>query len=145
MVKPIFEYKVSDKFLQVWSNVLTKEIEPNKDTYTIYLTVTLNDQPISCCEIIELDPENYLIQNIAVLPQIRHQMVAQYTLRFAETKIRDIGGMNSIVRVEPQYENHYRKLGFHEHLDGEIIQENNIKKIEMIRILRIKKSRKKRD
>ncbi|MCQ2772626.1 MAG: hypothetical protein MJ238_05080 [Bacilli bacterium] len=145
MVNPIFEYKVSERFLQIWSQVFKESIKPNKDTYTIYLTVLLNEMPISCCEIVEIDPENYLVQNIAVLPPLRHQMIAQYTLRFAETKIRDIGGMNSVVRVEPQYEGHYKKLGFHEHLDGEIILENNIKKIEMIRVLRIKKSRKKRD
>lgn len=145
MVTPLFEYKISKSFNSVWEQVFDKNVVPNKETYTIYLTVLLNDMPISCCEIVEIDPENYLVQNIGVLKELRHQMIAQYTLRFAETKIREIGGMNSFVRVEPEYESHYKKLGFREHLDGEIIQENDIKKIEMIRILRIKKSRKKRD
>lgn len=145
MVTPKFEYKPSNEFLSVWNSVFKNEIEPNKETYTIYLTVMLNSTPISCCEIVEVDPENYLVQNIAVLQPLRHQMIAQYTLRFAETKIREIGGMNSLIRVAPEFEKHYKKLGFTEHLGGEIIEENSVQKIEMMRVLRVKKSHKKRD
>lgn len=142
MVIPQFSYSITKEFQQVWDNVFVSDIPINKDTYTIYLCVLLNGTPISCCEIIERDPENYIINNIGVLKEIRHRQIAQYTLRFAETKIREIGGMNALVRVLPEYEQHYRLLSYREHLGGEIHIENGQPKIEMKKVLKKKKSRK---
>jgi len=142
MVKPQFSHQTTKEFKSVWDSVFGGSITLNKDTYTIYLCVMVNGTPISCCEIVERDPENYLINNIGVLKEIRHRQIAQYTLRFAETKIREIGGMNSLVRVSPEYEHHYKQLGYKEHLSGEIVMEENAAKIEMIKVLHKKKSRK---
>ncbi len=142
MVTPQFSHTATKEFMTIWDKVFSNPITIYKDTYTIYLCVILNNTPISCCEIVEVDPENYLINNIGVLKEIRHQQIAQYTLRFAETKIRDIGGFNSLVRISPDYESHYKKLNYKEHLGGEILMDGNIPKIEMKKVLRVKKSRK---
>lgn len=142
MVTPQFSHTTTKEFKTVWDAVFGSSIPVNKDTYTIYLCVLINETPISCCEIIERDPENYLIDNIAVLPEIRHKQIAQYTLRFAETKIREIGGMNSLVQVTPEYEHHYKQLSYKECLGGEIVMVNNTAKIEMKKVLHKKKSRK---
>ena len=142
MVTPQFSHTITKEFKTIWDKIFSNTITVHEDTYTIYLCVLLNNTPISCCEIIEIDPENYLIDSIGVLKEIRHQQIAQYTLRFAETKIREIGGFNSLVRISPDYESHYKKLSYKEHLGGEILMDNNIPKIEMKKVLRVKKSRK---
>lgn len=57
-----------------------------------FLTIFLQKTPIGVGSFLEIDPETWEIISITVREDCRHKKVGSYTLKFIETKIKELGG-----------------------------------------------------
>ncbi|OPZ37504.1 MAG: putative N-acetyltransferase YjcF [Tenericutes bacterium ADurb.BinA155] len=84
------------------------------------LVLYLNGTPISTGRLLEVDPETYRIQRIAVRKPYRGQKVGSYTVKFLITKARSLGARKVILGSQMDKQGFYKTLGFRPFPDGEV-------------------------
>lgn len=74
-----------------------------------FLTIFLQKTPIGVGSFLEIDPETWEIISITVREDCRHKKVGSYTLKFIETKIKELGGRWTIVFIPLQMKDFFSK------------------------------------
>lgn len=99
------------------------------------LVLYWNQKPIATASFFPEDPETFHLRRVAVLQAFRHQKVGSYLLRFAETKIKDLGGRKVTCFAQLDKVGFYEKNGYQATRDGEVTYEENVPHLRMEKII----------
>lgn len=100
-----------------------------------FLTIYLERTPIGVGSFLEIDPETWEIVNLTVREDCRHKKVGTYTLKFIETKIKELGGRWAIVFIHIDMKSFFIKNGYHTSNDGELIEKDGDMYLKMAKFL----------
>lgn len=100
-----------------------------------FLTIFLQKTPIGVGSFLEIDPETWEIISITVREDYRHKKVGSYTLKFMETKIKELGGRWTIVFIPLQMKDFFSKNGYHVSNNGEFIEKDGDIYLKMAKFL----------
>ena len=100
-----------------------------------FLTIFLQKTPIGVSSFLEIDPETWEIISITVREDCRHKKVGSYTLKFIETKIKELGGRWTIVFIPLQMKDFFSKNGYHVSNNGEFIEKDGDMYLKMAKFL----------
>ena len=100
-----------------------------------FLTIFLQKAPIGVGSFLEIDPETWEIISITVREDCRHKKVGSYTLKFIETKIKELGGRWTIVFIPLQMKDFFSKNGYHVSNNGEFIEKDGDMYLKMAKFL----------
>lgn len=100
-----------------------------------FLTIFLQKAPIGVGSFLEIDPETWEIVSITVREDCRHKKVGSYTLKFMETKIKELGGRWTIVFIPLQMKDFFSKNGYHVSNNGEFIERDGDVYLKMAKFL----------
>ena len=100
-----------------------------------FLTILLQKTPIGVGSFLEIDPETWEIISITVREDCRHKKVGSYTLKFIETKIKELGGRWTIVFIPLQMKDFFSKNGYHVSNNGEFIEKDGDMYLKMAKFL----------
>ena len=100
-----------------------------------FLTIFLQKTPIGVGSFLEIDPEAWEIISITVREDCRHKKVGSYTLKFMETKVKELGGRWTIVFIPLQMKDFFSKNGYHVSNNGEFIEKDGDIYLKMAKFL----------
>lgn len=100
-----------------------------------FLTIFLQKTPIGVGSFLEIDPETWEIVSITVREDCRHKKVGSYTLKFMETKIKELGGRWTIVFIPLQMKDFFSKNGYHVSNNGKFIEKDGDMYLKMAKFL----------
>ena len=100
-----------------------------------FLTIFLQKAPIGVGSFLEIDPETWEIVSITVREDCRHKKVGTYTLKFMETKIKELGGRWAIVFIPLTMKDFFSKNSYHVSNNGEFIEKDGDMYLKMAKFL----------
>ncbi len=100
-----------------------------------FLTIFLQKTPIGVSSFLEIDPETWEIISLTVKDSCRHKKVGTYTLKFMETKIKELGGRWAIVFVPYGMKEFFSKNGYHISNNGEFVEKDGGMYLKMAKFL----------
>ncbi len=103
------------------------------------LVLYLDNVPVSTGRLEKIDPETYRIERVAVRKAYRGLQFGTYTMKFLMRKILEIGGHIAVVHAQADKTAFYKKLGFKEIKDAEIIYDEGCPHVLMKKELRKKR------
>lgn len=100
-----------------------------------FLVIYLQKTPIGVGSFLEIDPETWEIISLTVRESCRHKKVGTYTLKFMETKIKELGGRWAIVFIHLDQKEFFMKNGYHVSNNGEFVEKDGDMYLKMAKFL----------
>ncbi len=145
MIKPLFQHSLPLEAKAIREEVFVKEQGFKNEFDEIdplcwHLVLFLDQTPISTGRLQEIDPETYQIGRVAVRKLFRGNSVGTYTVKFLCTKAKTLGARKVVLYSQLDKVDFYKKIGFREYGDGEVVLEEGVPHVKMYKILVRKKT-----
>ena len=99
------------------------------------LVIYWNNAPIATASFYPEDPETFHLRRVSVLAEFRHHKIGSYLLRFAEAKIKELGGRKVICLVQEDKVSFYQRNGYLVAHDDEVVYEENVPHLWMEKVI----------